>query len=220
MTEADILNSCMSSESLYESIMSIPRSSTERCPLTLIKKSNKVDYKTHIYRNKNQSKMCPPTLEGLRLLEEMELLRCTPFLTPTHNLIQADDTVDGRWIMFRRIVPENKLVTRNLDFRGAIDTPYEHCQFIWDDINHKVVYNNLNRGSYDFYSPYRSLIDHFCHDVAPWILWSNGDNNETLEDTVMPRAKWSKIQDLYKSWKKLKVDLHETHVSLTNVIHN
>jgi hypothetical protein len=128
----------------------------------------KIGKDKHKNRNKHQNKMSPSSIETIEKLVDLKLFYKLGH-TATHNLEDNETEAKDRWRWF--CVLERNLGNR--DYRGELNTKFEGCQFIYNEFNKKVVLTDINKGTWDFRSPLRSVIDHFINDISPWLVWGN-----------------------------------------------
>ena len=129
--------------------------------------------------------------------------------TGTHNL-SGDDTVMNRigGLLFGSR-------GSNKDYRGAIGTVFEGCQFVYDSKG-KLVTDSLNQGSFDMASPsgVSGIAKHTVKDVVPWLKWGNGTANNQL----MPAKLEDSINSIYEDFYNNKISKDQAKNEIESLV--
>jgi predicted RNase H-like HicB family nuclease len=178
-----------------------------------------ISLNSHKNRNMNQENREPDTLEKMRLLEDMSLFRLLGKTGPTkgrtgaHNIIPSEKGLFGRWNNFLTLDGHGE----NLDYRGIPGSYFEGVQCIYNENTGKLVTEDLNKGTFDYYHPSKSNLKHFFYDILPWVAWSNyGD--DTLRKQAIPRATWKKIENVWNSYSRNEIDKVESHRQISEIM--
>lgn len=152
-------------------------------------------------RNKYQNGYAPPNKAGMDRLVAVGLFKNQGY-TKTHNLTSAQNTKDDRskW---------SKLDTGkiNVDYRGAPETIFEGMQFIYNNKTGEIVLDEINKGTFDYRSPY-GHVPYFSHksfDIDPWIEWGAG-KIDNKNDVLMPEELWTQVDLILQEFEAGKID--------------
>jgi hypothetical protein len=177
-------------------------------------KNPKTDKNTHKKRNINQYNLAPETLDQINILVELDLFYKLSH-TASHNLLKEDNTEDGRWKWSLVLERNNK----NVDYRGKIDTIFEGTQLIYNEDTKSIVTGDLNKGTWDYRSPLKTILGHFQYDIVPWIMWGNmGDDpkNKILIDNDI----WKLIEKQYNNYIKRSINKEEARQNVQIIIND
>ena len=162
----------------------------------------------HLARNDNQAGLAPSKMATMDKLVELGLFSDWGH-TGTHNL-SGDDTVMNRvgGLLFGRR-------GSNKDYRGAIGTVFEGCQFVYDS-NGKLVTDSLNQGTLDIASPsgVSGKIKHTVKDVVPWLKWGNG----TANNQKMPAKLEDSINSIFKKYEDNKISKDQAKNEIESLV--
>jgi RHS repeat-associated protein len=148
-------------------------------------------------RNKYQNGYAPSNRLRMQRLVGVGLFReCGN--TGTHNLTKEQDNPKGR----------SESVTRkngsNIDYRGTKGTIFEGMQFVYSKLDDQIVLDSVNKGTFDFKSPYKDILSHRSFDVIPWIEWGNGPA-DIREDVIMSKEIWAKVDSILNDFENGKI---------------
>lgn len=117
--------------------------------------------------------------------------------TGTHNLTPEQNTIEGR---------RNIGIGRggnNIDYRGKVGSIFEGMQFIYNDETGALVTDEVNKGTFDYCSPFAKIpyFSHKGYDIETWIEWGTGGADNPNE-VIMPSELWNQVDrilTLYES---------------------
>ena len=162
----------------------------------------------HLARNDNQAGLAPSKMNTMDNLVKLGFFSAWSN-TGTHNL-SGDDTVMNRvgGLLFGRR-------GSNKDYRGAIGTVFEGCQFVYDS-NGKLVTDSLNQGTLDIASPsgVSGKIKHTVKDVVPWLKWGNG----TANNQKMPAKLEDSINSIFKKYEDNKISKDQAKNEIESLV--
>lgn len=171
-------------------------------PAIVFNKENRIDITSkeglekHVTRNKYQFHMAPHNLETMYKFVKNGWFVYEGY-SPCHNVPTLGDTEKIRRYLCK-ITPKLFLSGQiykmnpfselgNISFRGSPNSPFEGCQFVYNNFTKKLVTDNVNKGTWDF-GKYGTL-SHLLLDVNPWLSIGNGNINESENDFILPKSK-------------------------------
>jgi len=153
-------------------------------PVKLVDPDGEITESQHFNRNQYQNGYAPANKERMDALVRIGLfINCRN--TATHNLTPAQNNQLGR---ATALIPHGT----NIDYRGAPSTIFEGMQFIYSEIDNDIVLDSVNKGTFDYRSPFTDAIAHNSIDRDPWVKWGNGPA-DIREEVVMEERIWTQI---------------------------
>ena len=164
-------------------------------------------------RNQYQNGYAPPTLNDMRRLVAVGLFKEQGF-TKTHNFTQAQNTKEGRmdWA-------NQKTSKTNIDFRGKTGTIFEGMQFIYNNNTGDIVVDEVNKGTFDYRSPYGNIpyFSHKSFDIDTWVEWGTG-GADNKDDVLMSEDLWNQVDAVLKDFESGKIKQKEAKKRIQNLL--
>ncbi|HBB13364.1 MAG TPA: hypothetical protein DCZ76_03705 [Treponema sp.] len=168
-------------------------------PVRYIDPDGRVTEQQNAERNKYQNGYAPPNKIQMERLVNVGLFN-NQGNTGTHNLTVAQNTKDGR-----ASVGAGRF-GKNIDYRGKTGTIFEGMQFIYNSETGLIVVDEVNKGTFDYRSPYGHIpyLSHKNYDIDPWVEWGTG-GADNINDVLMPRTLWDEIDLVLKEFESDKI---------------
>ena len=169
------------------------------CPVRYIDPDGRVTKQQNEERNKYQNGYAPPNKIQMERLVNVGLFK-NQGNTGTHNLTVSQNTKEGR-----ASVGAGKF-GKNIDYRGKTGTIFEGMQFIYNSETGLIVVDAVNKGTFDYRSPYGHIpyLSHKNYDIDPWVEWGTG-GSDNINDVLMPQTLWNEIDSVLKDFEKDKI---------------
>ncbi|MCF0125289.1 MAG: hypothetical protein HUJ68_05955 [Clostridia bacterium] len=146
-------------------------------------------------RNIYQNGYAPPDKNSIDRMVAVGLFKKQGY-TGTHNLTTAENTKEGRKAVGGRTGGDN------VDYRGAVGTIFEGMQFIYNEKTGEIVTDEVNKGTFDYNSPY-SHVPYFSHkgtDIDPWIEWGTGGADDASK-VIMSEDMWNEVSNILSEFE-------------------
>ena len=134
--------------------------------------------------------------------------------TKTHNLSPAQNTKAGRENWASLDTPKT-----NIDFRGKTGSIFEGMQFIYNSTTGEIVVDEVNKGTFDYRSPY-GHIPYFSHksfDIDTWIEWGAGGADKK-QDVLMSKELWNKVDSILKDYESKTINANTARKRITETL--
>jgi len=165
-------------------------------------------------RNIYQNGYAPPDKNAMDRMVKVGFFDNQGF-TKTHNLNPTQNTEENRKNWFLLKTPET-----NVDYRGK--GFFKGMQFIYNNETGEIVVDAINKGTYDYKSPYGGfdnfpILSHSSYDIDTWEKWGTGGPDKK-EDVVMSNELWSQIDSILLDFESGKIKKKEAQERIINIL--